>query len=521
MLNRLVNQFHTAPFLFVGSGLSRRYLGLPNWEGLLQHFAERLSPDPFAYRRYYSEAETLAPPSEVLPCVATLIEAAFNLRWFSDPNFRTEGDDAIRFISEGASPFKASVADYISQFQKVLPEYEDEVTKLSTLTRRSLSGIITTNYDQLLESLTDDYATFIGQDQLIFSLIQGIAETYKIHGCISDPQSIVINAKDYANFSKKGAYLAAKLLTIFMEYPIIFLGYSISDTNIQQILRSIVECLPKDKLLELQNRFIFVEYNPTTVGVNMCPHTFAFDGKEIGMTKVSLSDFSILYEALSTVKTKVPVRIIRTFKQEFYDFSITGTPTGRLRVVDIDDEDLKGDDLALIFGRNKDLERTGLLGVSANEWFRDTILDDIRASSDDLLNIVFPKLLRSNAGLPIFKHLTHCSTPPKSCTDYAATITFDSFSNRTIRIYRAQRADQTQTIAGIASDNNTLEAKTRLMTYLREDEVDPDELFAFLYGLFSNNPEILNERPSVATNIRKLIRIYDYLKYKKEEPQPQ
>lgn len=82
--------------------------------------------------------------------------------------------------------------------------------------------------------------------------MQGIAEIYKIHGSVQNPESIVINKADYQKFYDKGKYLAAKLMTIFMEYPIIFIGYSISDSDIQAILSDVVECLPLDKIEILQ-----------------------------------------------------------------------------------------------------------------------------------------------------------------------------------------------------------------------------------------------------------------------------
>jgi hypothetical protein len=35
--------------------------------------------------------------------------------------------------------------------------------------------------------------------------------------------------------------LAAKILIIFLEHPVIFLGYSISDKNIENVLKAIVK----------------------------------------------------------------------------------------------------------------------------------------------------------------------------------------------------------------------------------------------------------------------------------------
>lgn len=73
--------FNSAPFLFVGAGVSRRYIGTDGWTDLLRRMAN-LTGRPYAY--YATKA------GNDLPRVATKIAAAFHEVWWSDPAFEEE-----------------------------------------------------------------------------------------------------------------------------------------------------------------------------------------------------------------------------------------------------------------------------------------------------------------------------------------------------------------------------------------------------------------------------------------------
>ena len=180
-----------------------------------------------------------------MPEVAERIAGEFNVRWFDDPGWRDIDKEYLTAVQDRTAPFKAEIATYIKRKSISVPEYENEIAALSKLSQKSLAGIITTNYDCFLEKIMKGYKTYIGQEELVFSAVYGLAEIYKIHGCISRPASLVITSADYEDFNSKNQYLASKLMTIFLEYPIIFIGYSINDPNIKSILRSVVGCLSR------------------------------------------------------------------------------------------------------------------------------------------------------------------------------------------------------------------------------------------------------------------------------------
>ena len=290
----IVSHFNTIPFLFVGSGITRRYYNLPDWKGLLTEFSARVNSDRFAYRAYESKAQQLGSPQGVLPKIATLIQQDFDAKWYNTPTMRTNESFVLNAVERGCSPFKAEIAWYLKEQSVVLPEYKEEIQKLKNISKKNLAGVITTNYDFFFEKLFDDYTPYVGQDQLVFSAIQGIAEIYKIHGSVSLPETLVINERDYEVFNDKSKYLAAKLMTIFMEYPIIYIGYSLTDQDIQKILNDILLCLPKDKADRLQERFVFVDYKPGMTGYTVSSYAMAIGPQIFSMTRLTLSDFGIL-----------------------------------------------------------------------------------------------------------------------------------------------------------------------------------------------------------------------------------
>lgn len=55
------------------------------------------------------------------------------------------------------------------------------------------------------------------------------------------------------------------------------------------------------------------------------------------MTKITLSDFSLLYDALSVKKAALPVKLLRRFKDELYTFALTQQPGPTMQVASLED----------------------------------------------------------------------------------------------------------------------------------------------------------------------------------------
>lgn len=296
-----LREVNISPIYFVGSGISRRYINSPDWIGLLKEISDKWDR-PF--ERYVQKHK-----NEHNECNYEALATELENMYFDKLD-----DDQIEENKNKYYYFRKRIANI---FNTYLSEHESAITinhEIQELKKTTPSAIITTNYDELLEKIFPNYKKYISQNALLSNVVGGIGEIYKIHGCVADPTSIVITEKDYNDFRDKSIYLNAKLITLFLEYPIIFMGYSLNDRNVKSILTTIVKMLPYDKYKELENRMWFLKRTEGEDYVKM-ERINLDDGLYIELETFYLKDYSKLFKILNDKEIKkLPISFLRFIK---------------------------------------------------------------------------------------------------------------------------------------------------------------------------------------------------------------
>ena len=107
--------------------------------------------------------------------------------------------------------------------------------------------IVTTNYDEFLEKNFEHYsggteAHVVCKHKathLINDLRSPVRSIVKMHGCITDPSDIVLDRLSYYEAKKENPGIYHALSSLMTVNTVLFLGYSISDPDIQLILENI------------------------------------------------------------------------------------------------------------------------------------------------------------------------------------------------------------------------------------------------------------------------------------------
>lgn len=507
-----LNAFGTSPYLFIGSGLSRRYLKLPTWSDLLENFSKSLEFDkPYEY--YYSKSEN------DLPSLASILAEEFHEIWWNSKSFK---DSREKYISEAKKgkqqPFKIELANFITLENRVVKEYEEEIHLLKSAI---IDGIITTNWDSFLNETFPEYNTYIGQQELLFAEYLSVGEIYKIHGCCSQPGSIVVTNEDYKNFNDKNAYLAAKLLTIFVEHPVVFLGYSISDKNIGEILTSLVGCVDNKNIDKLKNRLIFVEWVKNLEIPIIQDGTIRLqDGTALPIKHIKLDTYLPLYEVLGSIKQRLPIKILRKFKDAVYEYVKTNKPTDKIYIGDLNSaNDINEIEFVVGVGAAVSFAERGLLGIDIKDIIEDIIFDNKHIPAKEFVEKVLPKLLKGKVFIPSYKYFRQANC----LNDKGEIIKTDCFTEKILETFQANKIENYYPAPSYAKKKPEIRKKHKgvndivnsydtihslyYIPLLDKGSINLDELKEFLQNCFLSNESVNS------TEFKKVVCLYDYLKY--------
>jgi len=142
-----------------------------------------------------------------------------------------------------AAKDRDSLIELLKDYYGNIPQRYEVHESLALINR--VKYIITTNYDPLFEHAYGERIEKITHDEDLPKSSDYPEKTIllKIHGDLSDPDSIVITSADYAKFDDKDSIVWGKIKSLLAEYSVVFIGYSISDPHVEEMLGDINERL--------------------------------------------------------------------------------------------------------------------------------------------------------------------------------------------------------------------------------------------------------------------------------------
>ena len=197
--------------LFVGSGLSAA-AGYKSWSGLI---------------------ETLVSEAKKLPHARTAGIEEFE----KDKDYFTLAEFARTAL--GVSRYGNILK---SEFDRRASPTPAHVAIANTAYR----GVITTNYDRLLEAVYSKERGWPPNDftpESVSALAGAMSSEepfiFKMHGNITSPESVVLTGRDYDRLILRSPHVRSFLQAVFLTNTLLFVGYSVRDPDFQLVLKEL------------------------------------------------------------------------------------------------------------------------------------------------------------------------------------------------------------------------------------------------------------------------------------------
>ena len=204
--------------IFVGAGVSKNS-GLPNWNELIKEYAKELGNKKENFKS-----------DEILKIPQKYFEKFGEIKYY----------EILNKIFSG----------------KYEPNSIHEVLK-----KMNLNYIVTTNYDNLIETKINSYVVSEDTDLPHYNTNTMVI---KMHGDIVK-KNVVLKKSDYKNYETNFPLISTYLKGLFTTNTILFIGYSFNDASVQQIMKWIRNILKNDTkqafLVDLNSNTIIQDKN--------------------------------------------------------------------------------------------------------------------------------------------------------------------------------------------------------------------------------------------------------------------
>lgn len=495
-IKQYVQGFQNHPVLFVGTGMSLRYLKSSyTWDNLLKKIAFELKGNEEYYLDIKSKCEENS--KYRYDKIASLLEQEFNSDLIKDRDgkFKSINDTFYSNMQKGLniSRFKIYISTLLRNVD-LKDEKREEIEMLKKV-RKNIGSIITTNYDKFIEEVFE-FDPLIGNNIL---LSNPYGSLYKIHGCVSHSDKIIITEEDYKSFNQKYELIRAQLLSLFIHNPIIFIGYKIGDENIKNILRTIFTYVePNSKQAEkIRENFLLVEYEENSDNTEVSEHDIDMEGfSTIRINKIKTDNYLNIYEKLSVLQLPISAMDIRKVQNIVKDIYSGGS----IKVSITEDlDELLNKDKVLVIGSTKTIKYTYQSSSEMmTNYFR--IIDE---SNFQIIELIDKYTIQSQQFFPIFA--------------------FSSI-NPSITKINELKVQQKRKLKSIKSNISEVCKKGHETIESIESDGDistTNKVYALLFSILESKIplEIVEEylrnyEDKKTTDYRKLLCAYDYIKYK-------
>ncbi|MCC3742927.1 SIR2 family protein [Rouxiella badensis] len=395
--------YRNHPIIFVGAGFSMRYLTVSySWPGLLEKICVELTGDNELYKDLARENSNKDGDVN-LPALASRLEEIFDGKLKEDRHGKFKDINDEYYRSDDTSSNLSRFKIFLSRLVNVNELREGVENELEDLTRASknIASVITTNYDSFIES-SIGYNAVIGNDILMSNPYGAV---YKIHGCVTRPESIIITDKDYDYFNKKYELIRAQLLSLFIHNPIIFMGYKIGDPNVKKVLKTIFSYIqPKSDVAEkIKSNFLLIERNTGVETLDVVSHDIEVDESGvISINKVSTDNFSGIYKAISELHLPVSVMDIKRAESVFGKIKEGGNIKVKL-VGDL--ESLSNDELVFAIGSVNTIK----IHMQTPQEMMENYFDLISNKEIHVVSLLDKFTIQKSSYFPSFGFSTFCS----------------------------------------------------------------------------------------------------------------